>query len=58
MTVILALSTSPIERADIPPSLKDTQAAVKATIEQVGQEMSAIGPGVVFDWRRTASRAG
>ncbi|MGH3643218.1 MAG: LppA family lipoprotein [Mycobacterium sp.] len=40
------------------PSLEDTQASIKAAIEQVGQQISAIAPGVAFDWRRTASRAG
>ena len=38
------------------PSLEDTQTTMKATIEQVGQKISAIAPAVVFSWRRTTTR--
>ena len=40
------------------PSLEDMQTTMKTTIERVGQQISAAAPGVTFDWRRTASRAG
>ncbi|MBB3602623.1 hypothetical protein FHT40_002256 [Mycolicibacterium sp. BK556] len=40
------------------PSLEDTKTALKAVIEQVGQQISAIAPTVAFTWRREESRGG
>ncbi|WP_161976562.1 LppA family lipoprotein [Mycolicibacterium sp. CH28] len=40
------------------PTLEDTKAQLTAIIEQVGQRISAIAPGVVFTWRREESRGG
>lgn len=44
------------------PTLEDTQAALKAAIEDVGQRISAIdptaAPPVAFSWRHAESRTG
>ncbi|MCI4675632.1 LppA family lipoprotein [Candidatus Mycolicibacterium alkanivorans] len=40
------------------PSLEDTHEHVKAVIEQVGQQISALAPAVTWSWRREESRGG
>lgn len=40
------------------PSLEDTRAQLAATIERVGQQISAIAVGVTWSWRREDSRGG
>ena len=39
-------------------TLEDMQATMTTAIEKIGQQISAIAPGVAYVWRRTASRAG
>jgi hypothetical protein len=40
------------------PTLEDTKTQMTSTIEQVGQQISAIAPTVTFTWRLDESRAG
>jgi len=40
------------------PTLEDTKAQLTAAIEQVGQQISALAPGIAFTWRHEESRVG
>ena len=40
------------------PTLEDTKAQLTGAIEQIGQQISALAPGVSFAWRHEESRVG